>query len=137
VNQKNHNNMTDLSKEHPRDIVKSAERNARQYVSDGVKTHQLRNFFSAIEKMRKTFNDSGEFEKIEADLHLLKPKLAYAAGRQPNSVGRSFYSDMITAIDAVVGEGVEDNKEATKNFFAYIESILAYHKFIEKTGKNK
>lgn len=64
------------------------------------------------------------FNKVEADVVLLKPKLAYAAARQKAAI--PFKKVMVVAIDKVY---------STKDFerlVQFIESIIAYHKEAEQ-----
>jgi CRISPR-associated protein Csm2 len=64
------------------------------------------------------------FNKVEADVVLLKPKLAYAAARQKAAI--PFKEVMVVAIDKVY---------STKDFerlVQFIESIIAYHKEAEQ-----
>lgn len=106
---------------------------------DGIKTHQLRNVYSAIEKMRTLYKRSlkekrkEQYDKQRSELTMqlimLKPKIAYAAGRQKN-VRYSFFPLVKAAVDAV--ENSHNKDEAYKKFFALMESVVAYHKFHEK-----
>lgn len=106
---------------------------------DRLKTHQLRNVFSAIEKMRTLHKrivkakDEGDAKKMKADLEMqlimLKPKIAYAAGRQ-KSVRYNFFPLVEGAVDAV--DRANHSEKAYNRFFALMESVVAYHKFYEK-----
>lgn len=100
-------------------------------VNDRIKTHQLRNIFSAIERMRAGYQQDRKYsEDLETQLILLKPKLAYAAGRQ-RAIRHHLFPFMENAINAVT-EAEPDNKEkAIRNFFALLESVVGYHKFFE------
>lgn len=105
---------------------------------DRLKTHQLRNVFSAIEKMRTQYKriqrikDAEErmarMSKLDMDLILLKPKIAYAAGKQ-RSVRYNFFPFVQGAVDAV-GRS-KDKDKAYQNFFALMESVVGYHKYFE------
>lgn len=109
-------------------IDETAEKFAKQFKADGLKTNQIRNFYSAITRLRQDFVEAKEkiTPKIERELVLLKPKLAYSAGRQ-KAVRASFYGFMKEYIDKVL---LADNKsDAMNNFFALVESVVAYHKF--------
>lgn len=112
-----------------KDIVEDAEENAKKFAQvDKIKTNQIRNFFAAISKMRVNFSiaeKGNKYQSIENDLILLKPKLAYAAGRQ--KAVRKFQEYVTKAIDAVINSNKKE--EAVENFFALIESIVAYHKY--------
>ncbi|MDX2070752.1 MAG: type III-A CRISPR-associated protein Csm2 [Haliscomenobacter sp.] len=118
----------------PQDIDRIAKDFAERFVrQDRLKTHQLRNVFSAIEKMRSVYKSSKDYSSIESDLILLKPKIAYAAGRQ-RSVKTNFFpliEQAINAIDAIKEADIENKRKAVVNFFALMESVVGYHKFFE------
>ena len=91
-----------------------------------VKTSQLRNVYSAINGIRVLYQQKRDYDPdIERRLILLKPKLAYAAGR--NNKLKSFRTFMVEAIDGVVKS--ECKIKALENFFALLEAVVAYHKF--------
>lgn len=116
-----------------------AKESANTFVNkDRLKTHQLRNVFSAIEKMRTAYKrlqrekDPARKEKgmagLEMQLIMLKPKIAYAAGRQ-RSVRYNFFPLVESAVDAV--DKARDKEGAYQKFFALMESVVGYHKFYE------
>lgn len=112
-----------------RQINDTARKEAEQFVKDRLKTHQLRNVFSAIERMRSYYKKEKSYDDhLETQLILLKPKLAYAAGRQ-KSVRYNFFPFVEKAIDAVVD--AQNKDKAISNFFALMESVVGYHKFFE------
>lgn len=122
-----------------RELDALAEENAQIFVQkDRLKTHQLRNVFSAIEKMRtlhkrilRMENGSQKEdmnEELMTQLILLKPKIAYAAGRQ-RSVRYNFFPFVEQAITAVLD--AKEQEKAMKNFFALMESVVGYHKYYE------
>lgn len=100
-----------------------------------IKTNQIRNVYSNINILRtnfrysKTIKDQEELKKvysnINRDLILLKPKLAYAKGRQTNV--QPFQEFLFQLIDRTVNS--TDPKLALENFFVMVESIVAYHKY--------
>jgi CRISPR-associated protein Csm2 len=107
-------------------LVQKAEDLALTLVKDKLKTNQIRNFYSGITRMRTDFTQDGDFKKVEKSLVMLKPKLAYAAGRQ-SAVRANFYPFMKSAIDGVLQSS---NKiDALDKFFLLVESVVAYHKF--------
>ncbi len=111
------------------DIVQKAENMALQFTRDKLKTNQIRNFYSAITRMRAEYEQTEEgkgYEKVKNQLIMLKPKLAYAAGRQ-TAVRANFYPFMTTAIQSI--EQASDKAKAIENFFLLVESVVAYHKF--------
>ena len=111
------------------DIVQKAENMALQFTRDKLKTNQIRNFYSAITRMRADSEQADEgkgYDRVKNQLIMLKPKLAYAAGRQ-TAVRANFYPFMTTAIQSVETAG--DKAKAMENFFLLVESVVAYHKF--------
>ena len=72
------------------------------------------------------YSQDSRYEVIQTELILLKPKLAYAAGRQKN-VKKNFQKFMTKAINGVAD--AQNKKDAIEKFFALVESIVAYHKF--------
>lgn len=109
-------------------IVQKAENMALQFTRDKLKTNQIRNFYSAITRMRTEFETNGLTREIETQLIMLKPKLAYAAGRQ-TAVRANFYECMTTAIQSIVNETGGNKVENLEKFFLLVESVVAYHKF--------
>lgn len=86
-------------------------------------TTQLRKFFGAIREMEKM----DEWEKMETDFYLLKPKLAYAKGR--GLIKLPFYQFMMACMSKVdVGNDTE-KMENFKVMVNFLEAVVAYHKF--------
>lgn len=81
----------------------------------GMTTSQIRNIFSEVKKMK--------YDKYK--IELLRPQLAYTAGRHPEVV------PLQEVLDAAIKEIDEEDKfYKFKDFF---EAIVAYHR---KWGKN-
>jgi CRISPR-associated protein Csm2 len=133
-------------KDYPiRDLVKHAEKFGPYLKNRRLETNQIRKFLDAINQLKaRLAQDEGEngkvitaqneaekekveaerekvrFAKIETDIVLLKPKLAYAAARQ--QAAKPLSDVMSAAIDQV---------KSSKDFerlVQLIESIIAYHK---------
>jgi len=100
-----------------------------QSFAKNIKTNQIRNVFSRITSLRNSYKSKKKYdEELERALILLKPQLAYAAGRNRDVL--DFKNEMNKVIDSVI---VSTNKElAIENFFAVIEGFVAYHKFYSK-----
>ena len=122
-------NVTDIGKVKVGDIDAIGNEQGRKFSEDKgrdeVKTSQLRTFYSAVNRIRVQFQQKPEFSSIERSLILLKPKLAYAAGRHKTLKG--FQSFMVQAIDGVVNS--KNQEGALNNFFDLLEAVVAYHKF--------
>ena len=116
----------------PADIIKIAEDQGRLFKNMRIKTNQIRNFYSEINSMKLIYKDRGledeqRLNELELKLIMLKPKLAYAAGRQRGV--RKVYDFMSAAIDGVKNAPQDDKLKAFQNFFNLVESVVAYHKF--------
>jgi CRISPR-associated protein Csm2 len=124
--------MDNIARMSPAEIVAKADEVAQMLIKDKLKTGQIRNFYSAVTRMRTDFanRDEGNKEEkrkaLQTDITMLKPKLAYAAGRQ-TAVRATFYPIMRNAIDGIINANY--NEEAFDNFFMFAESVVAYHKF--------
>lgn len=97
------------------EMNKYAEELAMNYVDAGEKnqltTSQIRNFLDEVQKM-KEFNAN--------KLQLLRPKLAYAAGRHRGKVKE--FRDLM---EVVIKNTNKDNFDYFKYF---VEAIVAYHR---------
>lgn len=100
-----------------KELNEYADELARSYVRgrreiDKLSTSQIRSILDEIQRMR-------EFD--ENRLHLLRPKLAYAAGRHGGRV-REFQE----LLDKTIHMTSKDNYQNFKNF---VEAIVAYHRY--------
>ena len=112
-------------KDYPiRDLVKHSETFGKAHRDQRLETNQIRKFLDAINRLKSKLVGS-QFSEIEAEIVLLKPKLAYAAARQ--SVVKPLNKVMSAAIDKV------ESKADFERLVNLVESIIAYHK--EAGGK--
>jgi CRISPR-associated protein Csm2 len=77
-----------------------------------VTTSKIRNIFSAIQSAKNV-----------KEIKLLRPKLAYLAGRDPGT--KSFMDDLDNVIKSI------KNENEVKNFKALFEAIVCYKKALE------
>ncbi len=85
-------------------------------------TNQLRRFFGEVKRQEMQGYDETQFI-------LLKPKLAYAVGRDKgNTKIDEFYQLMYPLIDAVT------DQKSFENFIQVFEAVVAYHKAAEEKG---
>jgi len=129
----------DLAELKPEDLNAIADKKGNDFTK--IKTNQIRNVFANINAIRTDFkiaittkdaqDQNEKINKIKRDLVLLKPKLAYAAGRQ--NVVRSFQEFLFELINKTVNS--KKIELALENFFIMVESVVAYHKFYG--GKDK
>ncbi|MCL1465975.1 type III-A CRISPR-associated protein Csm2 [Argonema galeatum] len=124
-------------KDYPiRDLVKHAEEFGPYLKNQRLETNQIRKFLDAVNQLKarlaqdedetikqgKTEEEKAKlrFGKIESDVVLLKPKLAYAAARQ--KAAKPLSDVMSAALDKVY------SSEDFDRLVQLIESIIAYHK---------
>ncbi len=115
-----------------------------------VTASKLRNFFSKVASLRTYYRNPGKvdfekfYSKLNRDITLLKPTLAYAFGRDKDLI--NFHSETIDLINKTIksfnkeymskkNDHKENKKElnlkfqSLENFFAVLEGFVAYHKF--------
>jgi len=130
----------DLSKLTAEELDRIAEEKGKSYANpkDGIKTNQMRNVFSNILSIKNQYNryvtnnlhNDINFDELNRELMLLKPKIAYAVGRASGyskEKYRDFYNLNKTAIKSVINS--ENKITAYENYFALMEAIIAYHKY--------
>ena len=110
--------LTKLSDLPVDDLVQYSEDMGRHLTHINLKTSQIRKFLDAVKKIDSK-GGTGGFSRDA--VKLLKPQLAYAAGRQQEVKPLMLLLD--PCIDRV------DTKEDFKQFARLVEGIVAYHKF--------
>ncbi|MEJ5299528.1 MAG: type III-A CRISPR-associated protein Csm2 [Thermodesulforhabdaceae bacterium] len=117
------NEVKDLSKLKIERLVEIAEEVGRR-IKENVSVNQIRRFLDGARKIESSIRrgEDKEWEKIKAEIVLLRPKLAYAAGRH-NQV-----KPLAKLLDAAV-KSAANSKENFFIFLRFVESIFAYHKF--------
>ncbi len=125
---------SDLKDLNPQVLVKYSEDLGKRFArgNNAITTSQLRNVFSDIKRIQLNWKGKKmSEEELVGKLQLLKPKLAYAAGkpsqRKKRDAIKKLKKELEKAIDSVVTS--EDIPKAADNFFALVEAIVAYHKF--------
>lgn len=105
-------------------MVEWAEKIAKKTLEDKknpLTTSQIRNIYGTVKKLDMV----GDSEDVLPKLILLKPKLAYAVGRNDKVEGLKLLRDVLgAAIDLVA----EKRNPRFQNFCRFFEAILAYHK---------
>jgi len=115
----------DLATLTPEQIDSLAHDMGRSFAAK-VKTAQVRNVFAHINRMRTRMRrDRSIGPGIRRDLVMLKPRLAYAGGRQ--EAVRPMSDALRQVVDAVLRS--KDFEKALQNFFDLVEGIVAYHKY--------
>ena len=128
-----------------RDLVKHAQEFGPELKRQRLETNQVRKFLDAINQIKARLPQIEEeinrlnltdenltdeektklktklkFAKIEVDVVLLKPKLAYAAARQ----------DAVKSLNRVMSEAIDKvhSEEDFDRLVQFMEAIIAYHK---------
>lgn len=99
-------------------LVENAKKFGKHLEENKLTTSQIRKIFSDIKKLKS-------YEKNKSELILLRPKLAYIAGRHGRRA--KGVKDLQEVIDACVKQIKDDS--SFKNFQSFFEAILAYHKY--------
>lgn len=103
-----------------RQLVQHAEEFGPDLKRQRLETNQVRKFLDAVNRLKADLTEDDDFSKIETEVVLLKPKLAYAAARQ--EAVKPLNKVMAVAIDKV------HNRADFDRLVQLIESIIAYHK---------
>jgi CRISPR-associated protein Csm2 len=108
-----------------KELVEDTEKLGKHLVRD-VKTTQIRKFLDAANRLRFHPDRKTNFTTaIKGELQLLRPKLAYAVGRQ--SEKNKGIKDLQTVIECAIKK--VNTPDDFIRFLQLIESIVAYHKF--------
>lgn len=100
------------------DLVEYAEMTGKFMAKNGLTNSKIRSIYGEIKRIQM-----GEFEKEKSSFYLLKPKVAYALGRDEKNEGLKLFKKIFdTATDYVI------DQKSYQNFCNFIEAILAYHK---------
>jgi len=108
-------------------LVKCADKLGK-YLAPTVTTSQIRAWFGEVKQIEAQWK-SGQKDKAERRLILLKPKMAYRAARQEKSRKGPLH-DLKNLLDEAIDfvHSSPDKDQSFANFVAFFEAILAYHK---------
>jgi CRISPR-associated protein Csm2 len=109
-----------LSKLPGDELVDIAQKLGKYLKDRKLKMAQIRRFFDAVRKLDVQFNRGEDFSKDK--VVLLKPKLAYAAGRNKE------VWPLWKVVDPAITGGSKSYDDFKKLLWL-IEAIVAYHKF--------
>ena len=85
---------------------------------NGLTNSKIRSIYGEIKRIQM-----GEFEKEKSSFFLLKPKVAYALGRDEKNEGLRLFKLVFDKASEYV-----NSQNTYQNFSNFIEAILAYHK---------
>lgn len=99
-------------------MVEYAESMGKFMAKNGLTNSKIRSIYGEIKRIQM-----GEFEKEKSSFYLLKPKVAYALGRDDKNEGLKLFKKIFdTAANSVTSQ------KSYLNFCNLIEAVLAYHK---------
>ena len=99
-------------------MVKYSEEMGKFMAKNGLTNSKIRSIYGEIKRIQM-----GEFEKEKSSFFLLKPKVAYALGRDERNEGLKLFKLIFDCCSADVTD-----QKTYHNFCNFIEAILAYHK---------
>lgn len=100
------------------EMVQYAEEAGKYMANKGLTNSKIRSIYGEIKRIQM-----GEFDKVKSSFYLLKPKVAYALGRDKTNEGLRLFKLIFDKCSS----NVIDQK-TFHNFCNFIEAILAYHK---------
>ncbi len=110
-----------------KELVELAQQLAQTLVDKKLSRSQIRNIFTEARQIEALWEKEGEHEKEALRrLILLKPKLAYQAGRDKSV--KLLQEKLNEAIDVVSNAPAGKQKEYFMRFMDFFEAVLAYHK---------
>jgi len=107
-----------IQKEADKDLIEYAEKAGKFMAQNKLTNSKIRSIYGEIKRIQM-----GNFEKEKVSFYLLKPKVAYALGRDPNNEGLILFKKIFDHCYSYV----LDSKSFI-NFCNLLEAILAYHK---------
>jgi CRISPR-associated protein Csm2 len=99
-------------------LVRYAEQAGEFMAHNGLTNSKIRSIYGEIKRIQM-----GEFAKEHSAFYLLKPKVAYALGRDERNEGLKFFKLVFDRCTQDVND-----QQSYQNFCNFIEAILAYHK---------
>ena len=119
------NELGSLRRWEAADLVSRADGIGRE-LSQGMTTSQIRNFLDEVNRIEaETRRDGSNFDSSR--VVLLKPLLAYAAGRETDRNKKEMLTDFAKLFSAAA-EKTTDAKDF-KKFVDFTRSVVAYHRF--------
>jgi len=116
-------NIPDILRGNRKKLIENADAFGEHLARNKLSTSQIRNIFNEIKTMKK-------FEESKDRLLLLKPKLAYLAGRHGKRTRDGLVGavpDMVKVLSRCIDE--IHNEEDFENFKQFFEAVLAYHRY--------
>ena len=104
-------------------MVEFAEALGKHLQEKKVTTSQIRNAYGNMKKLEMA---GWHGNRTQREILLLKPRLAYAAGRQQDRAAKEGLENLRQVMDSAIDAVNEE--ESFKRFCQFFEAIIAYHK---------
>lgn len=101
-----------------REFVEFAENTGKAMAEGKLTKSKIRSIYGEIKRIQ-----AGGFEKMKSSFYLLKPKVAYALGRDDSNQGLQLFKQVFDKCYPDVND-----EHSYENFCNFFEAILAYHK---------
>ena len=111
-----------IKNETDKNLIDFAETAGKYMAQNGLTSSKIRSIYGEIKRIQMS-----RFDKEKASFYLLRPKVAYALGRDPRNKGLQLFK---IAFDECAKYVVDE--KTYNNFCNLLEAILAYHKAYEK-----
>lgn len=102
-------------------LVKGKYKRGNNDTTMGIKVNQIRRFLDSVRRIEATLK-RGDFDQVKGSIILLRPKLAYAAGREEK------IKPLMNVLDPAIQSGAKSRANFEK-LLRLIEGIIAYHRF--------
>lgn len=106
-----------------RAMIECADDLGRHLKNKKVTTSQIRNAYGNMKKLEMA---GWQGNRTQREMLLLKPRLAYAAGRQQDWATKEGLENLRQVIDNAINAVTDE--ESFKRFCQFFEAIIAYHK---------
>lgn len=101
-----------------KELIVYAEKAGKFMAQNQLTNSKIRSIYGEIKRIQM-----GDFEKEKVSFYLLKPKVAYALGRDPKNEGLILFKKIFDHCYSYVNDS-----KSFENFSKFLEAILAYHK---------
>ena len=101
------------------EMVSFAERCGQELVNGGLTNSKIRSIYGEIKRIQGV----KDFAKSKPSFFLLKPKVAYAYGRERGNAGLKLFKEVFDSAFPYVSDDKTFN-----NFCNLMEAVLAYHR---------
>jgi len=115
--------FNDLEKVNMEQIVEQADKAGKLFARK-IKINQIRRFLDGVRRIENRLKGESDFNTVKDQVVLLRPMLAYAAGRD----NRNDMKELMNFLDPAIKSGSR-SKDNFKKLLRLIEGIVAYHRF--------